>query len=244
MTFQDPHRQNPFPQSSASNMPQDLPPTSAPQRGGGATWVLVFVLPLVFVLGGYGLLHVFFGVDGEEPANDTAAVLTSSVPPAPQTTPSSASPVQPSSTTTAPSPEPADPTPVAPVAEQITPGNYEIELAGGSNVHCQMYNPALGMLLACQTGNVSWTDDTGRSVNSVSIQFGPARAQGVLGDLGGITMEGTLSTGGVYEMTTTDGMIRIDTSDPGRIVFTRDGEEAWISRSGFGPVASPLDQLR
>lgn len=258
MSFQHPRQQSPFSVgSNVSPSPSPAPAAPAPRRGGGGgAWALTFVIPLVLVLGGYGLLYVFFGVDGEEDAGgtvDAAAVSTTTVTQAPQTTPSAASDAAPSPTSAAPSPEAEDPTPTAlatpttpaaPAAQQITPGNYELELAGGDPVRCQMYDPDLGMFLACQAGNVNWTNDTGRSANSVSIQFNPARAQGVIGDLGNITMEGTLSTGGVYEMSTPDGTVRIDITDPERIVFTRDGEEAWIARSGFGPVASPLDQLR
>lgn len=261
MTFQDPHQQSPF--AAGSNMPQTpspAPAAPAPRRGGGGggggAWALTFVIPLVLVLGGYGLLYAFFGVDGEEDAGDTvdaAAVSTSTVTQAPQTTPSATSDAAPSPTSAAPSPEAEDPTPTAPAApatpaapaaQQITPGNYELELAGGDPVRCQMYEPDVGMFLACQAGNVDWTDDAGQSASGVSIRFNPTQAQGVVGDLGNITMEGTLSTGSVYEMSTDDGTIRIDITDPERIVFTRDGEEAWIARSGFGPVASPLDQLR
>lgn len=229
--------------------------------GEGAAWTLTLVIPLVLVLGGYGLLYALFAVESDDAvgASENAAVpvVTSTVPeashtgpssvvPGPDTTEESVSSAAPSPSAAALSPGPPEPAPApaAPAAEQISPGNYELELAGGSTVRCQMYSPEMGMFLACQTNNVGWTDDTGQPVNSVSIRFNPARAQGVLGDLGNITMEGTLATGGIYEMSTADGPLRIDTTDPDRIVFTGNGEEAWITRADFGPVSSPLDQLR
>lgn len=263
MTFQDPHHQNPFsapPESGGPGSPRPYPeepsPPPAPLKrkmGDGTAWGLALVIPLILVLGGYGLLYALFGVDDTDSAADPADAVVASIPTVtatvtetPQTTPSTSTAAS-EPTTAAPSPEAESPVPTAPAApaaEQISPGNYEIEMAGGNAVRCQMYDPNLGMLLACQSGNVGWTNDAGQSANSVSIQFGPARARGVVGDLGNFTMEGSLSAGGVYEMSTPEGTILIDTSDPERIVFTKDGEEAWISRSSFGPVTSPLDQLR
>ncbi|CUU66584.1 hypothetical protein ACTXKQ_09300 [Corynebacterium variabile] len=75
MTTQGPYANSPFPAPQGGPAPagqagwQQQPngaqfapqPPAHRQMGEGVAWTFTFLIPLVVVLGGYSLLHLFFG---------------------------------------------------------------------------------------------------------------------------------------------------------------------------------------
>lgn len=117
-------------------------------------------------------------------------------------------------------------------------GRYYLPLDADTELRCVIGDPTLGASVGCENySDTDWTDPDGKKASGVALNFGPARATGVLGNIDwpdSAAGSPHLASGTVY----TVGDLTLDLTGDGKVTATVGDESAWFTADDFGPRAT------